>query len=62
MKWTMVHGIAAPYTREELYGLWFKFKDNPDADKILADFMQANRTLAQRLIEDFERDMKERKF
>lgn len=56
----MLHGVAAPYTRKELHELWFKFKDDPDADKILADFMQSDRRTAQQLIEEFERDMKGR--
>lgn len=60
MNWAMLYGIAAPYRRKELYGLWFKFKEDPDADKILADFMQSDRGAAQQLIEEFERDMKGR--
>ena len=55
MKWSMRLGIAAPYSREELYCFWVKFKDAPHADRILADFMGADSTAtAQQLIDDFE--------
>ena len=29
MSWSMRLGIAAPYSKEELYCFWVKFKDDP---------------------------------
>ena len=56
MSWSMRLGIAAPYSKEELYCFWVKFKDAPHADRILADFMGADdTTVAQQLIVGFER-------
>lgn len=56
MSWSMRLGIAAPYSKEELYCFWVKFKDDPHSDKILADFMGADdTTVAQQLIVGFER-------
>lgn len=56
MSWSMRLEIAAPYKVEELYGLWVEFKDDPHADRILADFMGADSTAtAQQLIVGFER-------
>ena len=47
--------IGAPYTNEELYDFWVRFKDDPHSDRILADFMGENGTAtAQRIIDDFE--------
>ena len=56
MSWSMRLGIAAPYSKEELYCFWVKFKDDPHAGRILADFMGADdTTVAQQLIVGFER-------
>ena len=47
MSWSMRLEIAAPYTNEELYDFWVRFKDD--------DFMGENGTAtAQRIIDDFE--------
>lgn len=47
-------GIASPYTTQELYELWFKFRDDPNAEKMLSDFMQSDTASAARLIDEFE--------
>lgn len=47
-------GIAAPYTTQELYELWQKFRDNPDAERTLSDFMDSDTENAARLIDEFE--------
>ena len=47
-------GIASPYTKQELYELWFKFRDDPNAEKMLSDFMQSDTASAARLIDKFE--------
>ena len=42
MSWSMRLEIAAPYTNEELYDFWVRFKDDPHSDGILTDFMGEN--------------------
>ena len=48
--------VGFVYTRQELYELWLKFRDNSDAVQILSDFIGRgdNRKLATELIRDFE--------
>lgn len=49
--------VGFVYTRQELYELWLKFRDNADAVQILSDFIGRgdNRQQAAQLIRDFER-------
>lgn len=47
-------GIASPYTKQELYEMWVKFRDDPNAVIILSDFMQSDKVSAARLIDEFE--------
>ena len=47
-------GIASPYTKQELYEMWVKFRDDPNAVIILSDFMQSDKGSAARLIDEFE--------
>lgn len=54
MNWTAFFGIGAPYTKQELYELWFKFRDDPNAPKILSDFMGSDIDRANELIDEFE--------
>ncbi len=54
MNWTSFFGVSAPYTKQELYELWFKFRDDPNAHKILSDFMGSDVGQAEILIDEFE--------
>ena len=54
MNMSTILGIASPYTTQELYELWFKFRDDPNAEKMLSDFMQSDTASAARLIDEFE--------
>ena len=54
MRMSTLLGIASPYTAQELYELWCKFRDDPNAGKILSDFMQSDTASAARLIDEFE--------
>lgn len=55
MKWSTMWGVAAPFTRQELYELWCNFKHDPNADRMLSDFMNSDRQTAATLIAEFER-------
>lgn len=52
--WSTLFGIASPYTRDELYNLWCKFREDPNAEKILSDFMASDTATAAMLIDEFE--------
>ncbi|WP_317380436.1 hypothetical protein [uncultured Intestinimonas sp.] len=55
MKAAMLFEIASPYTKQELYDLWRNFRTNPNADKMLSDFMESDTTCAMQLTDEFER-------
>lgn len=54
MNWAMRFGISAPYTQQELYELWCNFREDPNADKILSDFMDCDKKTAGAVIDEFE--------
>lgn len=54
MNLSMFFGSNAPYTRQELYELWFTFRKDPNAAKILSDFMGRDKNTARKLIQQFK--------
>lgn len=54
MDWSAHFEIASPYTAEELYGMWCKFREDPNAEKILSDFMASDVKTAAMLVDKFE--------
>ena len=41
------------YTREELFDLWVRFRDNPDAVEILSDFANSTPEFSEELHKKF---------
>lgn len=54
MNWTMLLGISAPYSPQELYELWCNFREDEHAAQMLADFMGQTKKEAVELIGEFE--------
>lgn len=54
MKMSMRLEICSPYTKQELYDLWFNFRNDPNAAATLSDFMQSDKAAAETLIDEFE--------
>ena len=48
--------VGFVYSKQELYELWFVFRDHPNAVQMLSDFMGRgdNRRRAAELIQEFE--------
>lgn len=42
------------YSQRELFEMWTHFRDAPNADKILSDFMAGGKAEARALIAEFE--------